>query len=165
MAGQVSETTGHLSGGNMGVGILFRFTGHINGGHRHFQKMQPKWGYQPFGAITWLEWMRNIPVRPPFTQFYRGDNDMSINHTQFPVEVDATYWMKARCQTLQDQSDGGGVTRYSFKIWRDGEMEPDQWDWQETQVSKHANRKGGVALLSHNVDATFGNIAIISISE
>ena len=161
---QISETTSRVSGGN-GVGILFRFTGHVNGGHRHFPKMQPKWGYQPFGAITWLRWSLDKSANMPFTQFYRGDNDIAPNHGQFPVEPGATYWMKAKCQTLQDLSDGDGVSCYSFKIWRDGENEPAQWNWQETQVSKHANRKGGVALLAHHVDVTFGNITIVSINN
>ena len=156
---KISETTSHVSGGN-GVGILFRFTGHVNGGPRHFPKMQPKWGYQPFGAITWLRWDPGKSERLPFTQFYRGDNDRRIDHGQFPVEIGATYWIKARCQALQDQSDGAGVSCYSFKIWKDGEKEPTQWDWKETQVSKHANREGGVALLAHHVDVTFGNITI-----
>ncbi len=154
---QVSETTSHLSGGN-GLGILFRFTGHLNGGYRNFPKMQPKWGYQPFGAIAWLRWDPGKSEDPPFVQFYRGDHDKQINYGQFPVEVGSTYWMKARCQTLQDRSEGDGVTCYSFKIWREGETEPSQWDWQETQVSKHANRNGGVALLAHHVDVTFGNV-------
>ncbi len=52
---EISETTSPVSGGN-GLGILFRFTGHVNGGPRNFPTAQPKWGYQPFGAITWLRW-------------------------------------------------------------------------------------------------------------
>ncbi len=159
---QISETTSRVSGGN-GVGILFRFTGHVDGGPRHFPKMQPKWGYQPFGAITWLQWDLSKSKNLPSTQFYRGDNDRCISYSQFPVEPGSTYWMKARCQTLQDQGDGDAVSCYSFKIWRDGEKEPAQWNWQETQVSKHAMRKGGVALLAHHVDVTFGNITIVSL--
>lgn len=161
---QVSETTSHVSGGN-GLGILFRFTGHINGGHRNFTKMQPKWGYQPFGAITWLRWDLGIPEHPPKRQFYPGDSGAAINHGPFPVESGVKYWMKAKCQTLPDKNDGSGVSIYSYKIWREGEKEPAQWDWQETQASKHANRKGGVALLAHHVDATFGNITIKPLNE
>ncbi len=159
---QISETTSRVSGGN-GVGILFRFTGHVNGGCRNFPKMQPKWGYQPFGAITWLRRGLDKSENLPSTQFYRGDNDRCISYTQFPVEPGATYWMKAKCQTLQDQGDGAGVSCYSFKIWMDGEKEPAQWNWQETQVSQHAMRKGGVALLAHHVDVTFGNITIVAL--
>ena len=158
---QVSETTSHVSGGN-GLGILFRFTGHINGGHRNFPKMQPKWGYQPFGAITWLRWDLGKSVNIPNRQFYPGDSGTAINHGQFPVEPGVKYWMKAKCHTLPDKTDGSGVSVYSYKIWRDGKKEPARWDWQETQVSGHANRNGGVALLAHHVDATFGNIRIES---
>lgn len=159
---QVSETTSHVSGGN-GLGILFRFTGHINGGYRNFTKMQPKWGYQPFGAITWLRWDLDESQSLPSKEFYRGDSGITKHYGSYPVQLGVKCWMKAKCQTLPDKNDGTGVSLYSFKIWRDGEKEPDQWDWQETQVSKYANRHGGVALLSHHVDVTFGNIWIDSV--
>lgn len=156
---QVSDITSPVSGGN-GLGILFRFTGHVIGGHRNFPKAQPKWGYQPFGAITWLRWELDESQNLPSKEFYRGDNNNTINHGQFPVQPGVRFWMKAKCQTLPDKNDGDGVSVYCFKIWRDGEKEPAQWDWQETQVSKYANRSGGVALLAHHVDVTFGNIWI-----
>ncbi|OLS31122.1 MAG: hypothetical protein ThorAB25_04920, partial [Candidatus Thorarchaeota archaeon AB_25] len=156
---QVSQTTSNVSNGN-GIGILFRFTGHINGGFWNFPKMQPKWGYQPFGAITWFRWDLGQSGHLPFTEFYRGDSGVRVNHGQSPIELGEVYWMKARCQTLPDDREGAGVSRYSFKIWKDGKEEPVQWDWQETQISIHANRKGGVALLAHHVDVTYGNVTI-----
>jgi len=159
---QVSETTSPVSGGN-GLGILFRFSGHIIGGHRNFPKAQPKWGYQPFGAITWLRWDLDESQNLPSKEFYRGDNNNTKNHGQFPVQPGVKLWMKAKCQTLPDNDDGDGVSVYSYMIWRDEEKEPAQWDWQETQVSKYANRNGGVALLAHHVDVTFGNIWISNV--
>ena len=159
---QVSDTTSPVSGGN-GLGILFRFTGHVIGGHRNFPKAQPKWGYQPFGAITWLRWDLDESQNLPSKEFYRGDDNNTINHGQFPVQPGVRCWMKAKCQTLPDKNDGNGVSVYCFKIWRDGEKEPAQWDWQETQVSRYANRNGGVALIAHHVDVTFGNIWITNV--
>jgi len=159
---QVDEDASPSDGGN-GLGILFRFTGHINGGPRNFPKMQPKWGYQPFGAITWLRWEPGKPVDTPYMEFHRGDINRRLNHGQFPVEIGELYWMKAKCQSLPDRSNGESVSRYSFKIWRHGNMEPAGWSWQETQISRHAKRKGGVALLAHHVDVTFGNIRIKSL--
>jgi len=157
----VDEVTGPRSGPN-GVGVLMRFTGHVNGGPREFAVGQPKWGYQPFGAIGWLRWMQDRD-EPPQKQFYSGDSDRTVNNGAFPVNTGRTYWMKTRCETFPDNVDGHGVTRYSFRIWPDTQAEPDGWDWQETQTSEHALRRGGVVLLSHHVDSTFGNISISEI--
>lgn len=149
--------------GDHGLGILLRFAGHINGGHRDFPAGQPKWGYQPFGAIAWLRWTIG-PDMPPQKQFYRGDNDRHINHGEYYVEEGNTYVFKAACQTLTDDSAGPNTTRYSFKIWRTDEREPDAWDWQVEQTSEHALRAGGPVLLAHHVDASFGNIQVIDLS-
>jgi hypothetical protein len=125
--------------------------------------MQPKWGYQPFGAITWLRWDLDKSQNQPSREFYPGDSGNTRHYGRYPVHPGVKCWMKAKCQTLPDKDDGTGVSVYGFKIWRDGEKEPDQWDWQETQASKYANRHGGVALLAHHVDVTFGNISITSV--
>lgn len=143
--------------GDHGLGLLLRFAGHINGGHRNFAAGQPKWGYQPFGAIAWLRWTIG-PDMPPQKQFYRGDNDQHINHGEYYVEEGKTYVFKAACQTLSPTT-----TRYSFKIWRAGELEPDAWDWQVEQTSEHALRTGGPVLLAHHVNASFGDLEMIEL--
>ena len=156
---RVDPITSPVSGGN-GVGILMRFTGHVNGGPRDFPVGQPKWGYQPFGAICWLRWKKDGAAEPPSLQFYPGFRDHPVDNGPFPVESGETYWMKAGCETLPDSAEGFGVTRYSFKIWPDGAPEPGEWLWQHTQTSEHALRRGGVVLLAHHVDATFGALTI-----
>ena len=155
---QVDVETGPVSGGN-GLGILMRFCGHVIGGPSQFPPGQPKWGYQPFGCIAWLRWM-DRSQKPPQQQFYTGHRNGMIDHGVYPIEEGQTYWMKAQSKTLPDQSDGFGVTRYRFKIWTGDESEPSDWAWEEVQVSEHALRRGGVVLLAHHVDATFGNVKI-----
>ena len=100
---------------------------------------------------------------PPQKEFYSGDSNRTVDYGAFPVRTGRTYWMKTRCETLPDDVNGHGVTRYSFKIWPDTQAELDGWDWQKTQTSEYALRRGGVVLLSHHVDATFGNITISEI--
>ena len=68
-----------------------------------------------------------------------------------------------RCMTLPDDGTEG-VTRYSFKLWKESEIEPTRWNWEVDQKSQHALRKGGVVLLAHHVDATFGDVHIIPIT-
>jgi len=154
----VDEETGPVSGGN-GVGILMRFCGHVMGGPMKFPPGQPKWGYQPFGAIAWLRWMGRSQ-KPPQQQFYKGGHNGMIDHGVYPIEEGHTYWMKVRCETLPYNDAGAGVTRYCFKIWTKCEPEPDAWAWEAVQTCEHALRRGGVVLLAHHVDATFGNVQI-----
>jgi hypothetical protein len=67
----VAPETGPFSGGN-GLGVVMRFAGHVVGGPRRFPIAQPKWGYQPFGAIAWLRWQRGRPDHPALRQFLPG---------------------------------------------------------------------------------------------
>jgi hypothetical protein len=154
--------TGPVSGGN-GIGILMRFSGHVVGGHRNFPAAQPKWGYQPFGAIGLLRWTDG-PDRDPSIQFYRGDNDQSQNFGTISLVPGHHYQMKMRCANLPDDGPEG-VARYSFKIWEAHQKEPVQWNWEVDQKSQHALRKGGVVLLAHHVDATFGDVRIVPINS
>lgn len=160
---RVDEETGPRSGGN-GLGILHRFQGHVAGGPRRFGLGQPKWGYQPFGAITWLRWMKGSKEKP-FKQFYRGDGDGMLDRGTFDFEEGSTYHLKARCTTLPDSDAGEGVTMYQFKIWEEDTAEPGSWDFEETQTSASALRTGGVVLLAHHVDVTFGNVVVYDHTE
>ncbi len=165
-----------------GLGILLKFTGHINGGHRKFITKQPKHGYQPFGSIGWLRWNKGIPR----IQFYSGFSDARLHNEEYLVETNVPYIMKMRCETLTEVPKGEviwenwihpkngdkknklseipleqqGITKYSFKIWMESEDEPADWKFSITQVSRNANRKGAFALLAHHINATFGNVSV-----
>lgn len=161
---EVSKSPGPMSGGP-GLGILCRFVGHVVGGHRNFPAAQPKWGYQPFGAIGWLRWRRDEGYkRPALLQFYPGDNDHATDYGEYAPEIGARQRIRVRCITLPDTTDGEGVTEYSFKIWPADTQEPSDWTWQHVQTSAHALRSGGLVLLAHHVDATFGNVTITPIN-
>ena len=156
---RIACTTGPFSGGN-GLGIVLRFTGHVVGGPRHFPAAQPKWGYQPFGAIGLLRWVNGADY-PPVLQFFPGDSDDSLDYKKFPIQIGGTYVMRFRCRTLPDNTASLGVSRYSFKIWPAETREPAAWDWVVTQASQYALRRGAALLLAHHVDATFGNVTVV----
>ncbi len=157
---RVPAETSPVSGGN-GAGVILRFAGHMTGGPRFFASGQPKWGYQPFGAIGWLRWNKGRPDRPPNLQFYSGASDRIIDNGAFAVRTGETYRLVLRAETLPDGAAGEGVTRYSFKIWPAGEAEPARWTWQQVQTCASALRQGGAALLAHHADVTFGDIDIL----
>jgi hypothetical protein len=153
---------GGPSGGKNGLGIILRFTGHAVGTYRNWPEAQPKWGFLPFGSIGWLRWPDGAD-NPPHIEFFRGDTVEREGFGIFPAEVGETYWMKMRAMTLPDSDEGHGVTRYTWKVWPEGESEPDIWPLDVVQTSEHALRRGGVVLLAHHVDATFGNVRISSL--
>ncbi|MCI0622648.1 MAG: hypothetical protein L0387_13480 [Acidobacteria bacterium] len=147
-----------MSGGN-GVGVILRFAGHISGGPRFFPSWQPKWGYQPFGAIGWLRWPSPFAPKPR-KQFFPGDSDLTIDLSEFPAfSQGVCYGVRFACETLPG-TDSEGVTRYSFKLWPESEREPENWDWQQVQTSRTALRTGGAALIAHHIDVTFGDVIV-----
>jgi hypothetical protein len=160
---RVDDETGPTSGGN-GLGILNRFQGHVIGGPKNFAPGQPKWGYQPFGSITWLRWM-NGSDQAPDIQFYRGDGPGMSGHGTWDAKPETTYHLKSRSTTLPDTEAGEGATLYQFKIWEQDTDEPAMWHIEETQVSKTALREGGCVLLAHHVDVTFGNVVVYDHTE
>jgi hypothetical protein len=157
---EVAPDTGPVSGGN-GLGVIMRFAGHVVGGPRRFPVAQPKWGYQPFGAMAWLRWQRGRPDSPALKQFLRGDGNDKTNYDSVALGAGESFVLKALCQTLPEDAEGRGVTRYAFKLWPAAADEPAAWDWEHVQVSRHALRRGGVALVAHHVDASFGDITIV----
>jgi hypothetical protein len=156
----VAAETSPLSGGN-GLGVIMRFGGHVIGGPRRFPVAQPKWGYLPMGATAWLRWRRGDTAGPAVKQFLRGDSNEKTNYGSVDVRKGEPYLLKALCQTLPDDAEGRGVTRYAFKLWHAGTVEPSSWDWEHVQVSEHALRRGGIALVAHHVDASFGDISVV----
>ena len=156
----VAAKTSPLSGGN-GLGVIMRFGGHVVGGPRRFPLAQPKWGYLPTGATAWLRWRQGEADDPAYRQFLRGDSNDKTNYGTVAIRRDEPYVLKALCQTLPDDAAGHSVTRYAFKLWPAASAEPSSWDWEHVQVSEHALRRGGVALVAHHVDASFGDVAVV----
>lgn len=155
--GSVAERTGPKSGAP-GLGVILRFAGHVVDPPR-FPDAQPKWGFQPFGSILWLRWTGGHTA-PPVRQFYRGDRNASEDGAALEgFALDTPYALRARCDT---DPDDPSKTRYRLRVWPEGEPEPDAWDLDVAQESEDALRAGGVALVAHHVDVTFGDVTVTS---
>lgn len=128
------------------VGVVMRWTGHTDdpvGG------MQPKSGYYPAGIIAWWEWDSLSAARLGF--FDTGDTPVDTPSTP---QLGTQYMMKVRVDSVVSQ--GGN---YKVKIWESGDPEPVDWDLTyQTDASNLAN--GSMLLISHHVDATFGDVSI-----
>lgn len=148
-----------------GVGLIARFTGHVVGGPKHFPSGQPKWGYQPFGTIAWIRWSKQTSPSSPQAQYFPGSEGRPTDLKPVPFMVATRYDLRVTCKTLPDDAEGRGVTHYGFKIWPADSSEPETWTWERTQTSATALRSGGVALLAHNIDVTFGDVTVLPVSS
>ncbi len=139
-------------GGSPGVGLLFRWTGHTD---NPISGAQPKTGYLPFGAIAWYAWENNNPSGTPRLKLVGNNlNTMQEDFSGLTLSYNVTYIFKMRVETIPGQ---GGV--YKFKVWQQGQPEPSTWRLQG-QSALTDPQSGSPCLLSHHVDAEFGNVTI-----
>ena len=156
---RVDPATTPVSGGQ-GVGVLLRFAGHVTGGPRAFPSGQPKWGYQPFGGLTWLRWNRKQPSASPAIEFYPGDSDTPARYGNYNIRPKEWHILRARCENLQADETATGAARYSFKIWAEASEEPSGWQFEHLLESRTALRAGSLGLIAHHVDASFGDVIV-----
>ena len=145
----VDPLLGPHSGDN-GLGVIMRFDGHVEDSAPE----QPSWSYRPFGAVAWLCW-KDGPDMPPQKQFYRADSNERKNFGEFPIIEGKTYVLRAACVDA-----GNGVSTYRCAVWEAGEYAPDSWDWQVRLPDGRTPSRGGVALVAHHVNASFGDVKV-----
>ena len=135
--------------GAPGVGLLTRWTGHTD---IPDPEGQPKSGWQPFGAIAWYRW------DTPDSVFLRleGTIDDVVENSVISPLLDTTYIYKLHVETITN-----GESLYRFKVWEEGELEPEAWDL-ENEILGTPN--GSILLLAHQVDASFGDITITQLA-
>jgi len=132
----------HSAPSNLGTGILLRWNGHTD---YPISGTQPKSGYLPLGAICWY--------RSGRLELYGNDGDILATSSR-TLSLDVAYMFKARVETIPGV---GGL--YSLKVWEEGQPEPSGWDitGQEQLTDPQA---GSMMLISHQADASFGNVTI-----
>ena len=145
----VDPLLGPYSGDN-GLGVIMRFAGHVEDSATE----QPSWAYRPFGAVAWLRW-KDGPDMPPQKQFYRADGDERRNFGEFPIIEGKTYALRAACVDA-----GNGFSTYRCAVWEAGEDAPTEWDWQVRIADGGDHSRGGIALVAHHVNASFGDAEI-----
>lgn len=135
----------HLSGAPL-IGLGMRWRGHTQVGTE-----QPAWAWYPVGAYAWYRFHES-GGRIELT----GNNGSPVKQgtrNTIPFTFGRTFILKVR---VQDLAQGA---RYSMKLWQQGTTEPANWmltiDDADTQDS------GAVALIAHQMDATFGNVQVI----
>lgn len=136
-----------------GVGLLLRWTGHTD---NPISGWQPKSGYLPFGAIGWYQWHHSDPSEPPALRLY-GNNLQFWGDAGSILSFNMWYKFKMRVTT------SGGTAYYKFKVWPASQAEPSNWNL-ENQDPLNYPQNGSFLLLSHHVDAEFGNIVVTQLA-
>ncbi|QDT63860.1 Ig-like domain-containing protein [Calycomorphotria hydatis] len=128
-----------------GIGFLLRWLGH-NG------NAQPRVGYSPLGSLAWYQYDTNQ------LQLTDAAGWAAVRDTSgFRLQEGVTYIFKASVQTTA----AGHV--YRFTVWEKGETELNGHTISTTRpLSEFAN--GSILLVSHKLDATFGNITVTPLS-
>lgn len=133
-----------------GVGMLFRWTGHTD---NPISGWQPKTGYLPLGALAWYHWDWMDPHAPPQLELL-GNNLNSMGSAGSILTSHVWHYFKMRVQTIQNV---GGA--YKLKVWRVDQPEPSSW-LIEGQQTLSDPQNGSFLLVSHHVDAEFGNVTV-----
>jgi hypothetical protein len=137
-----------------GVGLLFRWTGHTD---NPISGWQPKTGYLPIGAIAWYHWDWIDPNSPPRLELL-GNNLNGMGDAGSILSSHVWYYFKMRVETVPGV---GGL--YKLKVWQVGQSEPSNWTLQGQQ-SLSDPQNGSVLLVSHHVDAEFGNVTVTQLA-
>lgn len=134
------------SQGDPGVGIIMRWKGHVG-------SEQPRIGWQQLGAYGFYEW-KNDDLGPRLRMFGNGGDIIGEDLTGKTLETGKTYLFKMQARRLAVTG-----SLFTLRMWEEGQPEPDSWD-----VVGHVNAgdftRGSAAIIAHDVDATFGNIAL-----
>ncbi|MFC2036977.1 hypothetical protein ACFLYD_03260 [Chloroflexota bacterium] len=131
-----------------GVGILVRWRGHSDDAHQPHR-------HPPLGGLGWY---RHEPYEPqPWLSIMGNGGDLLGVDKGVQLPMGVTHIFKMRVET-----EPGGKSRYSLKVWTSGEPEPSAWN-----ISGYGNTpdvpNGSLLLVAHRADATFGNVTITPI--
>ncbi len=132
-----------------GIGLIMRWAGNTDD---PVPGQQPKEGWWPLGAIGWFRWQQSWPT--PRLQIF-GNQDALLAETSGKIPViGETYVFKMRVETTP------AGPQYKLKVWRQSVIEPVDWDLVGIG-SPDDPASGSLVLLSHHIDATFGNVHVV----
>lgn len=132
-----------LNPNDWGAGLIFRWNGHTDDPD---YCSQPLCGWKPLGDIGWFN-KNGLNI---------WDN-LTGPTTSFPTQLDTSYWMKMRVETL-----ASGATYY-LKVWEVGQPEPETWNLTRAHGDDFP-MSGSLLLVAHNADVSFGNVSIVPIN-
>ena len=139
-----------------GIGVIMRWNGHNNTvtpGSQPLQGFLPD-GVDPtpFGSILW--WHRPVGGTEGAEALDHRTGVADVDST-FSVQVGVEYLIRARVTT------SGANSTYQVRIWPAGQSEPTGWMAEFVAGSGDDEpQSGSVLLVSHEVDAVFGDLIV-----
>ncbi|MCF8263334.1 MAG: T9SS type A sorting domain-containing protein [Melioribacteraceae bacterium] len=130
-----SEFIVHSVGSGSGVGFAIGWQGHEG-------NASPRLNW-PLEGIGWVRNFGSLRILT-YDNGIQAQQSVSMN-------LETKYILKAKSEDI-----GGGLSRFSVKIWEDGEAEPTNY----MITSDITDRDGSVLLITHMADVTWGNISI-----
>ena len=132
----------------MATGLVLRWNGHTDQ-PSDFAGVQPKAGFLPVGSLLWFKYDRLAVT---------GNGSQEIASQSRTLSTGVWYTFKARAETIP-----GVGAEYSLKVWQTGQPEPADWDLVGIEYVNYAE-SGGAMLVSHEADASFGNVTVTPLS-
>jgi hypothetical protein len=129
-----------------GVGIGVRWHGH----EYKSGDSQPGTKWWPMGSIVMWRVHQN-----GFQEFNQWGSQGGVpDKISGSMTIGEEYVFKMRAETLPD-----GSHLYSYKVWPAASPEPPGWDNQLAEPASEPGQ-GGVLLIAHHVDASFGTVTV-----
>jgi hypothetical protein len=138
--------------GGQAVGIALRWKG-----HEDWDSSQPRWGYNPKGAIGWYSWSGELG-RYHLSLLGHGEHVLAEDTSGRELAFGVRYIFKMRVETQP-----GLTSMYRLKVWQDGTPEPSAWDVSGPGFPGEL-AEGSLLLVAHQTDATFGDVTVVPIA-
>lgn len=135
--------------GQPAIGVFVRWTGHTDD---PVSGWQPKSGWNPSGALGMYGFYLPSDGGERL-EIWRSVADGSGK--KIPLGQTTIFKMRVESQVQGDF--------YALRVWPLGESEPLVWDLSYLDQTRRAGR-GSLLLLSHYVDATFGNVEVTPVN-
>lgn len=132
-----AEMTIHSAASGSGVGFAIGWQGHTGN-----NSPRTEW---PLEAIGWV---RNFPSSSLRILTYTTGIEQQMNVS---ISAETKYLLKSKSEDI-----GGGLSRFSVKIWEKGTLEPALY----MITADIADRNGSVLLITHKADVTWGSVQI-----
>ncbi|MEE9321127.1 MAG: hypothetical protein V3U76_11820 [Granulosicoccus sp.] len=137
--------------GFSGIGFAFGWQGHTGDRNPPIQ-----W---PLQSLAWIRGGRSGDAPTLEIMSYGGPEVWEVVHPdtqEIQIIKNRPYILKARSEFI-----GNGISRTDVKVWAENESEPDDW----MISAETSTRKGSILLVAYNVDVTFGNVTVSSLTE
>ena len=135
------------------VAIASRWPGH------DIDSLQPNRKWFPLGATSEFRITDNYDSCR--WRIFDGENfynEQPVSDYR-SIKPEVVYKMKHRVEDLP-----GLRTLYSVKIWERNENEPQEWDFQATEISTR-REYGSACLIAHHTNVTFGDISVVPVNS